>query len=98
VVEVEVDLEGVNLDPEYWLRHCHGFLVDSESGEGVGLVDDVEVAPGSDHAAALIVAAGRFGRHVQTIDVADVRAIVPSERRLIVKDGARPARGGRGRA
>jgi hypothetical protein len=49
VVEVEANLAGVKLEAEYWLRHCHGFLVDSESGEDVGVVDDV--ALGSDHAA-----------------------------------------------
>jgi hypothetical protein len=88
LVEVDIDLGGVNLDPEYWLRHCHSFLVDSESGQGVGVVDDVELASGSDRATALVVASGWFGRHIQTIAVADVQAIVPSERRLVVKEEA----------
>lgn len=98
LVEVEVDLGGVNLDAEYWLSHCHGFLVDSESGEGVGVVDDVELGSGSDRVVALVVASGWFGRHVRTIAVADVQAIVPNERRLVVKDAARPAGAGYGRA
>ena len=85
-VEVEVNLEGVNLDPEYWLRHCHGFLVDSETGENLGVVDDVELAPDSERAIALVVALGWFGRRTKTIAVADVQAIVPSQRRLIVRD------------
>lgn len=79
---------GANLDREYWLCNCHDFLVDTESGEGVGIVDDVELAPGSDQAVALVVSSGWFGRHVRKIAAADVRAILPSERRLIVKDAA----------
>ena len=88
LVEVAIDLGGVNLDPEYWLRHCYGFLVDSESGQCVGVVDDVDLASGSDRGTALVVASGWFGRNIQTIAVADVQAIVPSERRLIVKEEA----------
>ena len=91
LVEVEVDLRGANLDPERWLRHCHSFLVDSESGEKIGVVDDVELASGSDQAVALVVACGWFGRHIRTIAVADVEAIVPGERRLIVTDAAAQA-------
>lgn len=91
LVEVEVDLGGMNLDPEYWLRNCRNFLVDSESGEGVGVVDDVELASGSDRAVVLVVSAGWFGRHVRRIAVADVQAIVPSERRVIVTDAPRTA-------
>jgi hypothetical protein len=99
LIVVEVDPQGANLDPEDCLRHCRDFLVDSESGEGIGVVDDVELAAGSDRAVALIVASGWFGRHVQTIDVADVQAILPTQRRLIVKDAAaRPPRAGRRRA
>jgi hypothetical protein len=98
LVEVEVHLPGMNLDPEHWLRTCHGFLVDSESGESVGVVDEVQLAPDSDHAVALAVATGWSGRHVRTITTADVQAIVPTERRLVVKDtAARSPAAGRGR-
>lgn len=95
---VEVDLGGVNLDPEYWLRRCHGFLVDSESSEGVGVVDDVELASGSNRAVGLVVASGWFGRHLQTLAVEDLQAIEPSERRLVVKSAGRTAGDGRSRA
>jgi sporulation protein YlmC with PRC-barrel domain len=91
VVEVEVDLEGVHLDPEYWLRHCRGFLVESEAGEDLGVVDDVELATDSGLAVALVVASGWFGRYTRLIDVADVQAIVPSQRRLVVRDTTRTA-------
>lgn len=54
----------------------------------MGVVDDVELAPGSDQAVALVVASGWFGRHIRKIAAADVQAILPSERRLVVKDVA----------
>jgi sporulation protein YlmC with PRC-barrel domain len=88
LVEVEVHLPGMYLDPEHWLRTCHGFLVDSESGEDVGVVDDVQLASGSGHAVGLVVATGWSGRHARSIAAADVQAIVPSERRLVVRDTA----------
>lgn len=97
-IEIEADVRGSNPDPQYWLRHCHDFLVDSESGEQIGVVDDVELASGSGRAVALVVASGWFGRQVHRIDVADVQTIVPSERRLVVKDDAARARAGRERA
>jgi hypothetical protein len=42
LIELEIDLQGMTLDPEYWLSNCHGFLVDSEAEE-IGVVDDVEL-------------------------------------------------------
>ena len=86
VIELEVDLRGSNLDPEYWLSNCYGFLVDSEAGKELGVVDDVELGHGSGRAVALVVASGWFGRNVRTIAVADVEAIIPSQERLVVRD------------
>lgn len=91
LIEVDVDLRGANLDPEYWLSNCHGFLVDSELGREIGVVDDVEVEPASGRAIALVVASGWFGRRLRTIPVSDVQRIVPSEERLIVRDPERPS-------
>src|SRR5918996_296451 len=54
VIELEVDLRGSNLDPEYWLSNCHGFLVDSEAGKEIGVVDDVELEHGSGRGVALV--------------------------------------------
>ena len=90
VVELAVDLRGTNLDPEYWLSHCEGFIVDSESGEEIGVVEEVELERGSGRAIALVVARGWFGRHRQTIPVAEVRTIFPSEERLVVSDPGPP--------
>jgi sporulation protein YlmC with PRC-barrel domain len=89
LIEVDIDLRGANLDPEYWLSNCHGFLVDSELGREIGVVDDVELEPASGRAVALVVASGWFGRRLRTIPVSDVQRIVPSEERLIVRDPER---------
>jgi sporulation protein YlmC with PRC-barrel domain len=98
LVEVELHVRGTNLDPEYWLSNCHGFLVDSELGRDVGVVDDVELEPASRRAAALVVASGWFGRRLCTIPVSRVLRIIPSEKRLVVgdperADDVRPERG-----
>lgn len=91
LIELAVDLRGTNLDPEYWLSHCEGFFVDSEAGKEIGVVDEVQSEHGSGRPIALVVAHGWFGRRVQTIPVAEVRAIVPSEERLVVADRTHPA-------
>ncbi len=91
LIELAVDLRGANLDAEYWLSHCEGFFVDSEAGKEIGVVDEVQLEHGSGRASALVVAHGWFGRRVQTIPVADVRAIVPSEERIVVADPKHPA-------
>jgi sporulation protein YlmC with PRC-barrel domain len=90
LIELDVDLRGMNLDPEYWLCNCHGFLVDSESGAEIGVVDDVELEPRSGRAVALVLASGWFGRSVRRISVADVQTIVPSQERLVVSDSEAP--------
>jgi sporulation protein YlmC with PRC-barrel domain len=89
LVEVEVDLRGSNLDPEYWLSNCHGFLVDSELGRDIGVVNDIHLEPSSGRAVALVVASGWFGRRLRTIPVSDVLRIIPSEERLVVRDPER---------
>jgi sporulation protein YlmC with PRC-barrel domain len=86
LIEVELDLRGAKLDPEYWLSNCEGFLVDSELGREVGVVDDVELEPATGRVAALVVVSGWFGRRVRTIPASHVRRIIPSEERLVVSD------------
>jgi sporulation protein YlmC with PRC-barrel domain len=90
LTEVKIDLRDGTLDPEYWLSNCHGFLVDSESGRDMGVVEDVELERSSGRALALVVASGWFGRRVQTVPVAHVQTIFPRERRLVVMDPAGP--------
>lgn len=86
--EVKLDLRDGALDPEYWLANCHGFLVDSESGRDMGVVEDVELEHSSGRALALVVASGWFGRRRQTVPVEHVQTIFPRERRLVVTDPA----------
>ena len=86
--DFDIGPSGVSHDPEYWLRHSHGFLVDSESGAQVGVVDDIELAPDSGETVALIVASGWLGRSIRRIAAGDVCAIAADERRLIVRDDA----------
>jgi sporulation protein YlmC with PRC-barrel domain len=88
----------VSLDLEYWLANCHDFLVDSEDGEEIGVVDDVELEHGSGHPVALLVACGWFGRHVRPIPVEHVRAIFPGEMRVVVRDVEALNEGARSRA
>jgi sporulation protein YlmC with PRC-barrel domain len=76
----------MRMDLEYWLANCHDFLVDSEEGEEIGVVDDVELRHGSGDPVALVVACGWFGRHVCLIPVEHVQAVIPGERRVIVRD------------
>jgi hypothetical protein len=74
------------LDADYWLGNCHGFLVDSPSGE-VGVVEDVY--QGRRGPRLLVVASGWFGRSLGLVRVEDVAAIYPDEERLVL--GRTPA-------
>jgi sporulation protein YlmC with PRC-barrel domain len=83
---VYAEMLSMSTDLEYWLANCHDFLVDSEEGEEIGVVDDVELEQDSGHPIALIVACGWFGRKVSPIPVENVRAIIPDEKRVVVRD------------
>jgi hypothetical protein len=73
------------LDRAYWLRHCHGFLVNTLLGEEVGVVDDVEADPQTGEATTLIVCRGWLGRHRMVVSVDDVETIYPGSQELILK-------------
>jgi sporulation protein YlmC with PRC-barrel domain len=73
------------LDRAYWLNHCHGFLVNTLSGEEVGVVDEVETDPQTGDATTLIVSSGWFGRRRLAVPVDDVETIYASSRGLIVR-------------
>jgi hypothetical protein len=74
------------LDADYWLSNCHGFLVDSSSGE-VGVVEDVY--QGRRGPRLVVVASGWFGRTLGLVRVEDVTAIYPDQERLVL--GRTPA-------
>ncbi len=79
---------------DYWLRHCHGFLVDTVAGDEVGVVDDVALDARAREAATLIVACGWFGRRRLSVPVDEVETILPGSRQLFLRrfpeDPARP--------
>lgn len=73
------------LDWDYWLRHCHGFLVDSLEGEELGVVEDVRIDPQLGGIVSLEVAGGWFGRRRCLLAVTDVLAVEPGARRLLAR-------------
>ncbi len=70
---------------EMWGPVCRGFSVSLPDGER-GRVEEIRLRGG---AVELIVATGLFARRLVTIDGADVEAILPRTRRLIVESRTR---------
>ncbi len=69
---------------EAYLRSAHGFLVDTQDGREVGVVDDVITDPATGLVAHLEVCGGWFGRRRTRIDVRDIREVSPASRRIVV--------------
>jgi hypothetical protein len=65
------------------LVNCYDFLVDDDCGREVGVVERVEMEPGSAVPGRLQVLQG-WGRHRTMVSVADVIEVAPSERRLVI--------------
>jgi NhaA family Na+:H+ antiporter len=65
------------------LATCHGFLVDDDCGRLVGVVEDVELDPGSAYPVRLLVVLG-WGRHRIMVPAEDVIELAPGGRRLVV--------------
>jgi hypothetical protein len=82
-VSVELDFDPTALG-EYWLSRCHGFLVETPTGDAIGVVDDVHVDQPSGQAISVAVAAGWFGRRRFSVPADNVRVILPHERRLLI--------------
>jgi len=80
--ELELGFDPTALG-EYWLEHCHRFLVDTPSSQSVGVVDDVTVDPGIGKVASIEVSAGWCGRRRFTLPAESVQVILPLERRLL---------------
>jgi PRC-barrel domain len=91
-------MKGENYHPHarvgdgYWLRHCHGYRVDSRSGR-IGIVEDVLYGAEHDRPAALAVRGGLLGRRLELVPVEEVDAIHPQRKRLVVRTpaGHRPS-------
>jgi hypothetical protein len=65
----------------YWLRHCHGFRVESPGGR-LGIVEDVLYGEDPERPKALAVRGGLFGQRVELVPVEKVEAIEPDRKRL----------------
>ena len=65
------------------LATCHGFLADDDCGRLVGVVEDVELDPGSAQPVRLLVVQG-WGRQRIMVPAGDVIELAPGERRLVV--------------
>jgi hypothetical protein len=65
------------------LATCHGFLVDDDCGRLVGVVEDVELDPGSAYPVRLLVVLG-WGRQRIMVSAEDVIELAPGGRRLVV--------------
>ncbi|HEX7255044.1 MAG TPA: PRC-barrel domain-containing protein [Gaiellaceae bacterium] len=81
---LELEFDVAVPDPEGILADSHGFLVDTTDGRELGVVDEVEVGPDG-AVTALVVAGGWFGRRRTRIQVEEIEAILPAERRIIVR-------------
>jgi hypothetical protein len=67
---------------DYWLRRCHGFLVESSAGR-VGVVKETLYGPTMEPE-QLVVGAGLLGRRDLLVPVTAVVEILPRERRIVV--------------
>jgi hypothetical protein len=86
VVDVEVDLP--EQDPEQLLAGCEGYLVDTTEGQGLGVVDEVELRGPQGSASALIVVRDWLGRHRLRVECDAVEVLLPAEQRVIVDASA----------
>ena len=82
--EVALDFD---FDPtqaaEHWLANSHGFLVDTTSGDPLGVVDDLRRHTRHGRAVLLEVNVGRRGARGLLLDAANVHALMPAERRMV---------------
>ena len=73
---------------DYWLRHCHGFRVDSTQGRR-GIVEDVLYGAEHDHPSALVVRGGLFGQRLELIPIETVDSVDPRRKLLTLRDSGR---------
>ena len=82
LLEIEVDVTVP--DPEAVLASSEGFLVDGPGGRDLGVVEEVETDPDG-AVSALVVSGGWFGRRRARIPLGEIEAVVPAERRIVVR-------------
>jgi hypothetical protein len=74
--------------PEYWLRRCEGFLVETPTRR-IGRVAGIRYGEGSNEPEVLEVRAGFLGRTLLLVSVDDVATIASEDRRIVLHDPPR---------
>jgi hypothetical protein len=74
----------VELEPADWLRICTGFDVEFPDGRR-GRVCELRYRSDPTRPDVLLVRTGRLGRRIVGVAVDDIQAILPNERRLVVR-------------
>lgn len=82
------DRRSDRLAMDAYLRSAHGFLVDTSRGRELGVVEDVVIEQQTGRVLTIEVCGGWFGRRRRTIDVGNVEAVFPAQRRLVVAESA----------
>ena len=73
---------------DYWLRRCDGFRVETAT-RPVGRAAGIRFGQRTNEPQLLEVRAGRFGRKLLLVSVAEITEILPSERRIVLNDPPR---------
>jgi hypothetical protein len=88
---LDVEIEMPEPDPEQLLAESEGYLVDSVGGRELGVVKEVQTHRRGGPVTALLVAGGWFGRRRFRVDADAVDALLPADRRIVVREsGVRP--------
>jgi hypothetical protein len=77
-----IEVQGPLRSSTWWLAHAHGFLVDDQDEQPVGVVEDVHFDH-DDGPTALVVTQG-WGHRWLVIPTDAITEIAPAERRLTV--------------
>jgi hypothetical protein len=71
-------------DRDYWLSRCEGFLVESPTGRGLGVVEGLRFSLRIDRPDLIEVGAGLLRRRVLLVPVDDVESISGDEERVVL--------------
>lgn len=83
----------LDLDAERFLSQSEGFLVDSASGDPIGIVNDVRLDARSGKAVEFDVCLGSLGHDHLAVPAEEIVAVLPGSKRLIL-DRPPESRGG----
>jgi hypothetical protein len=80
-------------DADHWLSQSEGFAVESPCAGRIGIIESLRFYSRHDRPDELVVRVGRLGRRSITIRAEDVDAVLPREKKLILRSDAAIARG-----